>query len=183
MENALLVTDTKFSSRERSRVGKYNRPPSLPAFPPYFYAPSALLRKERTSLKLSPFLPFHVPSIRQTANLAAFLQPPFLRALFVRGHRWERGKSFSRRLGAKRPNPCRCIMAACSPLLYVLLGFYSFHFHNSRLWSGNSAYCVDSQAQVVDRIPLSKGCAHDGISNKERPPGLHKRPYSQGTLE
>ena len=75
MENALLVTDTKFSSRERSRVGKYNRPPSLPAFPPYFYAPSAPLRKERTSLKLSPFLPC---SIRQTANLAAFLQPPSL---------------------------------------------------------------------------------------------------------
>ena len=72
------MTDTKFSSRELSRVGKYNRTPSLPASLPS-YAPSALLRKERTSLKLSPFLPsMFLPSDKLPTWLIFYNRSPSL---------------------------------------------------------------------------------------------------------
>ena len=178
MVNPLLVTDTKFSSRERSRVGKYNRPPSLPASASL---PSLLLRTlrpaaQRKNVAKAFSLPsFHVPSDKLPTWLLFYNLPPSLPPLFVRGHRWERRKSFSRRLGAKRPNPCRSLHYG-RVLASPLCAFTPSIFITPVCGRVKCAYCVDSRAQVVNRIPLSKGCAHDGISNKERPPGLRKRP-------
>ena len=130
MENALLVTDTKFSSRERSRVGKYNRPPSLPAS-----LPSLLLRTLRPAAQRKNVAKaFSLPSMFHPTNcqLGCFFTtslPLFLLRC-----------SFGDILGSGgNPSPAvsglkgQIHAAALWPRARLsFMCFYSFHFHNSR---------------------------------------------------